>query len=967
MKKTLLVVGVMMAVAALADVPGEASPTWWGVINNYLLVRFQNDGGVTTTYRAYVKYSGEDSFTKLGDVACSGGTGGQIISITCDGTSEATFRVCRVNADGEGEMSSDLAFTQVNPMLGTLISSSPFDTATANLTANAADGNYTTCFNSKAEDETWIGVDFGEIRSVTGVRFIPRDNRRYRMTNAVVQVANESDFSDATTIYEHSASLSSIQTKLTTIMFGESGSGRYVRWLGQDADKFFSVAEIEFLNETVSSDSEIPSELTPADVSASSDALLSGGCPTIGWADASGGAYPVSIRRATAAGGPYTTVAGVAPGVTSWTDSTAALGVRYYYTLQYTNSISSGAVSQWTAYRRLRRLERTDDDNTKLKDGVTVLLSNTGNEGNASWKSANAFDGNTNTVVSCPKPDTRIALDFGDDKVGVALVRAHQAPNRVGRLQTAHVYATDGDYLTTGTEVSDGGLPYSETWVTLTCSDPKCYKVFYLMRPDHVNFYSCMAELEMYGWLPDDEASVLIAPTRLTKTVSSSSVALAWDVCNLAASYRVEKLVGGAWTVLGTTTSPAYTDSSVSLDGTSVSYRIVSIASGGTEEAISETFTFVPYVPADGTGLTAVYSKPYASTAWSASEDSVAVTNIGESIDFDWQRANPVPAWPVDGGIYTVRGRWYGKIVVPYAGSYTFKADTLASTVVAAAIDGVWAVNSAATTTDGLTGTLELTAGEHDFYAEFARRDAAGIPAKFVLKWSGAVVEEVIPSSQFIPAEPYGYGDWTSVRTFGDVPQVGMVFPSEDGASFRFNKGSLTYADNAGRYLAMSRAVKGDFDLTFHAALLSPSEPNGQRFGVKVASSLDLTAAGAFYFFGYSASDNGSGWTFSGLRTTEGSSYTWPNGTSWVRRGEFLRGGAGDVRVRRKGGVVTCYYKDPETAQWTVDYTLSTDFLPATAQVQLFTTAHNEQVADVIWEISNISIEPISGVVIIVR
>ena len=73
------------------------------------------------------------------------------------------------------------------------------------------------------------------------------------------------------------------------------------------------------------------------------------------------------------------------------------------------------------------------------------------------------------------------------------------------------------------------------------------------------------------------------------------------------------------------------------------------------------------------------------------------------------------------------------------------------------------------------------------------------------------------------------------------------------------------------------------------------------------------------------------------------------------------------MRIRRRGDVVTCYYKDPQTSQWVVDYTLSSAFLPQTAQVQLFATAHNDQVADVILEISDIALEPISGVTIIFR
>ena len=971
----ILVVSVALcAIGLRAAVPTAAVQDrnfWHGVINHHFLARVQNDGGVTTTYRVYVKRSGESGFSLLGDAASAGGTAGQVISIPNVASQAATFRVCRVNADGEGTMSGDLNFAAdlVNTLLGTLISSAPYDNSANNATANAADGIHGTCFNSAATDETWIGVDFGVPRTVTGVRFRARADRMARMGKATVQVANRADFSDATNVFSWATTPNHVGVVYR--LFSERATGRYVRWLGDTSDKMISVDEIEFLNIPPIIDVEIPSDVMPTDVTATSDALLSGGAPTIGWTDPSDGFYPVLVSRATAAGGPYEPVAGLAAGTTSWTDTTAVLGVRYYYTVQYTNTVSVGPASEWAAYRRLRRLERTAEDNTKLKDGVTVLLSNTGNEGNASWKSSNAFDGNTNTVVSCPVADTRIALDFGANKVGVALVRAHQAPNRSGRLQTARVYATDGDYFTTGVQVSDGGMPFSETWVTLQCSDPKCYKVFYMRRPDRVNFYSCMAELELYGWEATDEAAILIAPTRLTKTVTASSVALAWDACNLAASYRVEKLVGGTWTALGTTASPSFSDGNVTLDGTSVSYRIVSIATGG-EEAISQTFTFVPYVPADGTGLTAVYTRNYQSTVWSANEETVAVTNIAPAIDFEWYRSALVPGWEdpnVAGlpGVYQVRGRWFGKLVVPYAGRYTITADTFAGTVVAAAIDGVWAVNSANTTADGLSRTLDLAAGEHDFYAEFARPTSAANSAKFVLKWSGAVAAEVIPATQFKPGEPFEYGDWTSVRTFGTVPQTGMVFPSADGLSFRFNKCTLRYSDNAEKYLAMSRAVKGDFDLTFHVALLSPNVPYGQRFGVKVASSLDPTSTGAFYFFGYSATDNGTGWTFSGLRATAGTGYTWPNGTSWVRRGEFLRGGVGDVRVRRKGGVVTCYYKDPQTSQWTEDYTLSAAFLPQTAQVQLFTTAHNDQIADVIWEISDITLEPISGITIIFR
>lgn len=940
-----------------AAVPGAPNPSWWGVANSRLHVRFQNDGGVTKIYRVYVKYDGEQSFSKLSDTTCSGGTGGQIINPLFDGTRAATFRLCRVNDDGEGEMGTDLAYTDANELVGSILSSLPYNDHADNATANAADGRYDTSFNSQAESAPWIGFDLGSTRSVEGVRFIPRHDRTARMASATIQVASLADFSDAVTAATYSNP--SLALGVHTVRFAIPVLGRYVRWVAHSSDNMLAVAEIEFLS---SACDIIPEDLAPADVTAGSADPLAGGAPVVTWTDTANGDYPVQVLRATAAGGPYARVAGLPAGTRTWTDAAASVGIRYYYVLQYTNVVSAGPASEWAACRRLRRLERDPADNMRLRNGVTVALSDNGNENNDEWKSANAFDGDTTTAVSCPVPDTRIALDFGADKVGVELVRAHAAPDpRHGRLQTARLFATDGDFLTSGTQASDGGMPYSTEWALLPCSDPRCHGVYYLMRPDHQNFFSCMSELELYGWFASDEAAVLLAPTRLAKTVSAAGVSLSWDPCNRAASYRVEKLAGGIWTSLGTTATPSFADASIPLDGSSVSYRIVSIGEGGGEEAVSQTFAFVPYVPASGTGLTAIYSRPYANATWSAAEEAVAATNVAEGIDFDWQRTSPVPAWGADASaVYNVRCRWFGTLVVPYAGRYLFAADTLAGAGAAVAIDGKWVLNSVSTTANGLSGAVDLTAGPHDFYAEFHKPTDA---AKFILKWGGAVAEEVVPTSQFIPAAPFAYGDWTSVRTFGAVPQIGMVFPA-DGGRVRFNHGSKGHGDWATSYLAMSCGFKGDFNLSFHVALVSPDAPNGQRFGVKVASSADINSPGAFYFIGYSASDNGSGWTATARRDTAKSGYD--RTTAWMRRGEFLQGGSGDVRVCRNGGDIVCRYWDPQTSAWVEDETLAAGFLPDTALVQLFATGPNDQSADAIWEVSDISLEKIDQPFVIV-
>ena len=154
--------------------------------------------------------------------------------------------------------------------------------------------------------------------------------------------------------------------------------------------------------------------------------------------------------------------------------------------------------------------------------------------------------------------------------------------------------------------------------------------------------------------------------------------------------------------------------------------------------------------------------------------------------------------------------------------------------------------------------------------------------------------------------------------------------------------------------------------LTMHVALVSPSRPNAQRLAVQIAATPNVNAVAAIYFVGWSATDNGSGWTFSGKRNGS-NSYSWNNNGAWSRHGEFLRYGAGDIRVKRNGDTYSFFYKDPETGLWTADGTVTGVNLPATAHLGICATGSNVHAADVIWEVSDISLEKISGVTIIFR
>lgn len=876
----------------------------------------------------------------------------------CTLPADKWFSIAELGFAGSG-------YTPTDPVLaGTLINSTVFNGDNAHKASNAIDGNTNTCFNSAQSSGYihYIGFDFGSEKDVSSVTFCPRSDRIYRLTNAVVEVSSAADFSNAQTACILPAKTADIPLGLTTVVFDPPLVGRYARLRNLPADKYFSIAEIAFrgVNHVDIHDSKVQNLV------ASSPDRLIGGFPTISWTDTTGGALGTAVWRATAAGGPWTKVATLGRGVTSWTDEGLAMGVRYYYDVTYVSGDETGpSAPAVAAYRRIHRLERTAEDNTKLKSGVTVYVSNTGNEGRAEWKSSNAFDGSTSTSVSCPVPETRIALDFGTEKVGVEFTRAVAAPDpRSARLQKARVYATDTDYLTTGVEIGDGCFPrVNGNWANVECSDPNCHKVIYLMRPDHGEFYSCMAEWELYGWTESEEAAMLLAPTRLFKSVSASGVALSWDPCNRAVSYKVERRTDGDWSVVGTVTSPSFTDTgAVSAYGSEVAYRITSIAADA-ETAISRDFTIVPYLPGSGTGLTAIYTSPYHSVTLAGTDETLETRVLEPVLDFDWATAPFATNW-VSNAVANNRARFFAKLVVPVTGAYTFTAETFAGSAAAVAINGMWALNSGATTAAGLAGTCTLTAGVHDFYAEVQKVNGQ---AKFRLRWGGAVAEEIIPATQFIASEPYDYGDWTLARTYGEVPQLGMVFPGADGKSFRLNEGSSAYDGSFNRYLALARDVTGDFKLQFHLRLVSPANPNGQRFGIKLSENFSVYTHGTIYCLGWSSQENGSGFTAVCDYPKDGSQ-SWTR--NWVKRDHCLTGGETDVRVVKQDGMIRCYFRDSSTHEWVLDNEKSVEAmgLGKTLNLSLCTTTVNNQSADQVWEVSVLEFVPLkNGLTIFIK
>lgn len=951
-----------------AALPPAAPAVTVGVVFNRCANFRVTGDALATTYRFQRKLADAEEWSDWRTERNPGEGVALEVTGAADVVEATDFRVRGENGVGVSDW-VDFPFDASLALTGTPIGSkSNYYSDGHNDFSCAVDGSVFTWFDAgRGETPAYAGFDLGEVKTVTGIRYIARSDRLSRAVGMYVQVAMSADFSDAVTAH----TIASTPTAWTAygVSFAQPVQGRYVRLCDDDpGTSFCNMAEIEFegLEEAF--------DVVVADLAADSADRLAGGRPTVTWTDVSAGAYRTLVCRATAAGGPWTAQAELAKGVTSWTDDGAASGVRYYYNVAYVKGSGAHVVTGdfaavSVAYRRIHRLERTADDNTKLREGVAFVLTSKGNEGSATWKTANIFDGDTATSGSQNVQDARLGLDFGAaTPVGVELVRAMNSKDRTLRLQKACIFGKNDTTMDGGAQVSVGGLPFGhQVWTSVECDDPKCYRMIYLMRPDHVNFYGCMAELELYGWTASEEADVLLAPTRLFHTVSAAGVALSWDACNLAASYRVEKRAGGVWQALGTVTEPAFADASAATDGTEASYRVVSLSAGG-DEAISQAFSFVPYLPGEGDGLTEVLTCLYTNTLWSAGEERQAVTNVGVALDHDWEYTPLSPTWNQGGNTSTSpecgynRGRWWGKLVVPFDGAYTFSTPSGTPSFYGVAIDGTWVINAEGAG-DEVSGTVTLTAGEHDFYAEFQKgwsRDS-----KFALSWSGPVTKEVIPAAQFKSAAPYDFGDWTIERTMDIVsktkdkvsdfvPAMAKAFPAGEG-KIRINRGRAGYSGSFNRYHLLARPVKGDFTFTCHVKNIYPVGAASSRFVILLADSADPLSPQVMGDIDWTTNASGPGAVRKGVRKVANENLDLD---SYTLCGDaLLEGGEADLKLSRTTDGVEIAYLDANTGDWTVfaRFEDANGYIGTEAVLGLAVYDSINASKDVVWEVSEMS------------
>ena len=114
---------------------------------------------------------------------------------------------------------------------------------TVNVKDNVFDGDYETYFASYDRSGTWVGLDLGSKHVITKVGYSPRITQSHRVELAMIEGANNPDFSDALPI--HMIKQSAPERQMTYEETSCSRGFRYIRYVSPN-DVRCNLAELEF-------------------------------------------------------------------------------------------------------------------------------------------------------------------------------------------------------------------------------------------------------------------------------------------------------------------------------------------------------------------------------------------------------------------------------------------------------------------------------------------------------------------------------------------------------------------------------------------------------------------------------------------------------------------------------------------------------------------------------------------------
>ncbi len=936
---------------AAADVPAPsaASVTFAATINGQMNICFAGTEDVWV-YEVQRKIAYETDWSDWGTVSGRDVADRWIHGVGVVGW-DAAYRVRTHSLGGSTDWSSVIPIAPTYPLTGTWIGTPGSWATNASCVGSVAfDGSVTSFYDALYPDGNWTGLDFGRVRTVNGVRYAPRSTNRDRMNGGHFEIANEADFSDATVVHTVSGTPA---FAVTEVMFETPVSGRYARYVAKDGSKAYgNIAECEFVG---------PRELPTPTALAVTRSDITNQIPILTWtASASDGMSSTIVWQATAPGGPWTNrVAALPVTTTIWTNDAARVGVKYWYRLSYaTGSDETLFVGEpgeeRAAFRRGIRIDRDWSDNTKLRDGFTPFeyVKAWNNAGNGATK---LFDGSVSTYADIVEADNKsdfgglmAGLDLGEE-YGLLFARGYPRDGQGGRAGGHYVY---GSNETDSTDTNNWSrtllsakFSFSSTaWRLVEGTTSATFRKMFINRPDGNGFCN-FAELEFYGWRVADVADVLQGPEELTATPTEEGVLLAWVGCAAATDYRIEYQLNdsGSWSTLATVTEPSYlhTDA-IPYDGRYFTYRVVALKDE--EVGYSDSVRLAPYLPGTGTGLTGVYTWPWARDTYEPVQ--ATMTNHASVINFDWWTNKLMSA--VVGSSNNVHVTWTGRLIVPFDGDYTFT--TSVDDYFVLRIDDRYVVNARGTFSSKTNVTVSLTKGEHPIRIDYAELTGN---AYCRLYWGGCLNEELIPASQLIPEDPPDESPWEGNRSFGSTVQ-GAADLDGDVIRLGATGGDLTGSSN--RYHFRWQTVRGNFDSRMHVKVIDKA--NRMKALLMARSSLDpkapYVAPALMWMSEHSAYAYGVK-----RRMTQGAN-TLDAEPAWTNGG---LGDEGELRLVRMGDTFTCYARAKGASTWTLidKYTFEPGIFGSEVQIGVASCLEAYRAEPYYQEVTGFTVQKWSG------
>ena len=754
----------------------------------------------TLMYEVQRRLGHETEFTTV-LLAPFGNTGEYIWADSVFLASGADYRICAINNIGDSGW-VDIPLQPLNAASGAWFGSPGSYSNNGMVGDKLYDGDITTFFDgpdTAGNPPFWSALDLGKPREITGLRFIPRASWQSRMVNGWFEAADNTNFNNAVSL--HTITVAPPYDTMTEVTVSPPNLYRYVRYITLFSNRC-NAYEIEFLLAPHEPRAPTGLTVTPSDIT-NAYAVLS-------WNPGDRNLVSSSIvHRATSPGGPYTALTPEGLAVPTWTDTTVQVGVLYYYKVStlYTDgaTVHEGPLSEYITYRRGERLERTLNDNTQLRAGVTAFRIGTPYNNGSGIDVDKLFDGDIGTYADInPANGTCVVgVNFGEP-CGITGVRFVPRDTYLYRIDGAVLCGSNDLSSATVLATFSGSKPREYTWITVT--DTNTYQYVYATKAGE--FLGNFTELEFYGWREASAADVLTAPASVAFAPQASSLLLLnWTAGNNVTSYRVERTPADApasWAVIGTTAALSFADPSPLLQ-TRCLYRVIAMrpdGQGGTEEAWSDSFPFIAYTAGNGTGLNGYYTSSY-SRAYDPAE-TLQLTRVDAGIDFGWGTSPIIPGVPESAANVLVV--WNGKLIVPFDGTYIFRATT--DDGIALRINGAFVINEWNATGTRSSAPIPLTAGSYDIRMDYYQ--GAG-NAYAHLEWDGAVTRAIIPAAQLIPADlpSEDIGPWRG-RTF-NAPRLGTHTVDTASGGIRISSGGQDFnGSNEGNHLVW-QSVSGAF------------------------------------------------------------------------------------------------------------------------------------------------------------